>query len=135
MAGRRHSKNTKITVDGDDLSAYTNASDYEKTADDEDTTCYGASAHRYDPGLVDGTFKMSGFYENGATSPRATISALIGADAVTVLRQAEGTGTGKPQESFSLLFTKYAESNPVAGYITWAAEGKMCSVVTETTQS
>lgn len=135
MAGRSHGKNTVVSVDGDDLSAYTNASDYEKTADDEDTTCYGASAHRYDPGLVDGSFKMSGFYEKGGTSPKATISALIGADAVTILRKTEGTGTGKPQESFSALAVKYGESNPVAGYVTWSAEFKMCSVVTETTQS
>lgn len=135
MAGRRHSKNTIITVDGDDLSAYTNASDFEMTADDEDTTCYGATAHRYDPGLTDGSFKMSGFYENGTSGPAAVIKPLIGGASVVVVRKPEGTATGRPTETFDALPVKYGESNPVAGYITWSAEFKMSSAVVTTTQA
>lgn len=134
MAGRKHGKNTIVTIDGDDISAYSNASDFEKTADDEDTTCYGAAAHRYDEGLLDGSFKISGFYEAGASGPAAVIDPLVGGPAVPVVRKAEGTGTGKPSQAFSALPVKYAESNPVAGYITWAAEFKMVTVVTATTQ-
>lgn len=134
MAGRRHSKNTIITVDSDDLSAYTNASDIETTADSHDTTTYGAAAHRYEGGLFDGTFKMSGFYENGTSGPAAVLKPLLGTT-IAVVRKVEGTGSGKPSEAFDALLTKYAESAPVADYITWSAEFQLCTVVTTTTQS
>lgn len=131
---RSHGKNTKISVDGDDLSAYTNASDIERNADSHDTTTYGAAHHRHEGGLKDGTFKCSGFYETGVTGPGQTLKPAVGT-VVEIIRMPEGTGTGKPTETFDALLTKYTESAPVAEYVQWAAEFEITEVIADTTQA
>jgi hypothetical protein len=131
---KTHGKNTVIKVGADDISIYTNASEIERGADDHDTTCYGADDHVYDGGLGNHTFKMSGLYDSTATTgPRDVLKDLPGTK-VTITRQPEGTGSGKPQDSFSFLVTKYVESNPVADYITWSCEGKISGAITDTAQ-
>ena len=47
----------------------------------------------------------------------------------------EGTGTGKPTETFDGLLTKYAESSPVADYVQWSAEFELNEAPVETTQA
>jgi hypothetical protein len=132
---KSHGKETVIKVGSDDISQYTNASELERGADDHDTTCYGADDHVYDGGLGNHTFKMSGMYDTTATTgPRDVLKDTPGTK-VTITRQPEGTGSGKPQDSFSFLVTKYVESNPVADYVTWSCEGKVSGAITDTAQS
>lgn len=131
-----HSKETVVTVDSNDLSAFTNTSEFKPSTDSHDVTCYGNDGHVYAGGLTDGTFTMGGFYDTTAgTGPRAVFIALKGtAAAVTVTRQPEGAGAGKPQDSFSGLLTSYTESSPVADYVTWSAEFNISGDVTSSTQ-
>lgn len=120
---KKHGKLTVIKVNATDLSTYTNASELTRTADTHDTTTYGNDAHRYNGGLLDGKFQMSGFYDSTAVSgPRATLEPLIGVDGTTITRQPEGTGTGKAQDLFSAVLNSYVESSPVADFVTWTAE-------------
>jgi hypothetical protein len=120
---KQHGKRTVIKVGAADLSTYTNASELERTADSHDTTTYGNDAHRYNGGLLDGKFKMSGLYDNTAVSgPRAVLEPLLGVDGTVVTRQPEGTGVGKAQDVFSAVLNTYVESNPVADMVTWSAE-------------
>lgn len=130
---RTHGKDTEISVAGDDLTEYTNASDIERSADSSDTTTYGAEHHRHEGGLKDGTFKMSGFYEVGANGPHQTLAPAVGT-VVEVIRKVEGTGSGKPTETFDALLVKYAESAPVAEYVQFSAEFELNEVPVETTQ-
>ena len=131
-----HGKNTVITVDGDDLSQYTNNSAFERTADSHDVTGYGADSKSYNAGLLDGKFTMGGTYDNTADSgPAAVLRPLIGGDAVTVVRRPDGTGSGKAQDSFSAILIKYSESNPVADMVTWEAEWQISGDVDDTAQS
>jgi hypothetical protein len=51
-----------------------------------------------------------------------------------VVRRPEGTGSGRPQDSFSGLCTEYKESSPVADFVTWTASFRISGVVTSTTQ-
>lgn len=131
-----HGKNTHVEVDSNDLSQYTNSSEFSYTADSHDTTHYGDDGHVFSPGLTNGTFTMSGTYDSTAsTGPRAVLEPLIGAEAVTVIRQPEGTGSSLPQDSFSGLLTSYTESNPVADMVTWSAEFQISGAVDSTAQS
>jgi len=133
----KHGKNTVVKVDSTDLSAYTNSSEIEQGVDSHDVTCYGADGHAFAGGLTTGSWKMGGTYDSTAsTGPRAKLNAIIQAAAlVTVIRQPEGTGSTLPQDSFSCLFTKYVESNPVADMISWTAEGTVSGDVDSTAQS
>jgi hypothetical protein len=116
-----HSKRTFVSLDGEDLSAFTNTSNFEKNSDEHDVTCYGEDAHVVAGGLLGGTATMGGFYDTGVGGPRAIIEALVG-QTVEFIRQPEGTGASKPQDKVNVLVKKYNESNPVADYVTWSCD-------------
>jgi hypothetical protein len=129
-----HGKNTFISIDGDDLSDFTNTSELGRTADKHDVTCYGANSHAYEGGLLDGTGSMSGIYDNTAAGPRAVIEPLIGT-VVTLIRRPDGTGSGKAQDSVSVLVEGYTETNPVADMVAWSAELQLTGDVDSTAQA
>lgn len=130
-----HGKNTSVTVDSNDLSAFTNTSEFNPTADSHDTSTYGVDGHVFRAGLTNGTFTMGGIYDNTAsTGPRAVLQPLIGQDPVTVVRQPEGAGSGLPQDSFSAQLTSYTETNPVADMVSWSADFQVSGSVDSTPQ-
>lgn len=117
-----HGRNTVVKVATKDISAYCKTSSLELTADVHDTTGYGSTAHTKAGGLLDGSFTVSGTYDSTAVSgPRAALLPLVGTTAA-VIRQSEGTGTGKPQDAFSGVLKKYTETSPVDDMVTWSAE-------------
>lgn len=131
----KHGKDTYISIDGDDISAFTNTSELEVTVDEHDVTCYGAEDHVVAGGLGAGAISMGGIYDDTAAGPKAIIEPLIDAKAlVTLIRRPEGTGSGKPQESLSVLVKRYVETNPVADMITWSCEMTKSGPITRTTQ-
>ncbi len=130
-----HGKDTVITVATKDISAYCKTSSYEGSADVHETTGYGKQAKTKQGGLLDGKFSCGGTYDNTAsTGPRAALKPLLGTT-VAVIRKPEGTGTGKPQDAFSAVLSKYVETNPVDDMVTWSAEFEISDVVTTTTQA
>lgn len=130
-----HGKDTYISLDGDDLSAYTDTSSWEDTSEKHQVTCYGADRHAYAYGLGDGKLSFGGTYDNTNAGPKATIEGVKDAGAlVTLIRRPEGTGSGLPQESVSVLVEKYTESNPVADMIKWTCDLQMSGNITRTTQ-
>lgn len=129
-----HGKSTVIILDGDDLSAFTNTSSFERGADTHDVTTYGKNDHVFAGGLGMNSASMSGIYDNTAsTGPRAVIEPLVGST-VTLIRRPEGTGSGKPQDSVSVVVQKYVETSPVADMVTWSCEMQCSDAVTSTTQ-
>jgi len=128
-----HGKNTVITLDGDDLSAFTNTSELTRGADSHDVTCYGKNDHVFSGGLGKGSASMGGVYDNTATGPRAVIEPLVGT-LVTLIRKPDGTGAGKPQDSVSVLVEEYVETSPVADMVSWSVKLLMSDAVTSTTQ-
>ncbi len=118
-----HGRNTVITVNAVDLSAFTSSSDFDVSQDSHDVTTYGNDGHVYQGGLTDGTFSMEGTYDDGAAGPRGTLQALAATNLpTTVVRQPEGAGMGLTQDTFSALVTGYSESDPVDDMITWSCE-------------
>lgn len=129
-----HGKGTIIKVNATDLSAYCKTSEIKDGADKHDITGYGAGGHGYGGGLRDATISLSGTYFSGTTGPRGVLRPLIGQNAVTFIRQSEGTGTGKPQDSATVFVESYVETNPVADYIQWSAELSVCGVINDAAQ-
>lgn len=130
-----HGKNTVIKVETADLSGYTDSSELGRKADSHDVTTYGNDSHRKAGGLLDGTFKMSGTYDNTAmTGPRAKLEPLLGT-VCAIIRQPEGTGSSKPQDSFDALMTDYTETSPVADMVKWSCEFEIDGDVDSTAQS
>lgn len=130
-----HGKNTVVKVGADDLSQYTNASELTEAADTHDTTTYGNNAHRYDGGLLDNKFTMSGVYDNtAATGPAAVLKPLKGQSA-QITRQLEGAGTGKPQEVFTAILSSFVQTAPVADMVTWSSEWTIDGEVDDTAQA
>lgn len=130
----QHGKSTFVSLDGSDLSLFTNTSEITREADSHDTTVYGAEAHDYEGGLKNGTASLSGIYDNTAsTGPRAVIDPLVGTK-VVLIRQPEGAGPGLPQDSVTVLVLNYVETNPVADMITWSVELQLCDVIDTTAQ-
>lgn len=134
---KSHAKETVVKVNSVDLSVYCNTSAFKPATDSHDVTTYGADGHVYEGGLTDGTFTVGGFYDTTATvTPRPVLIALKGTAAkTTVIRQIEGAGSGKPQDSFSGVLTSYEESAPVADYVQWTAEFQISGDVDSTAQS
>lgn len=131
---KKHGKDTYISLAGTDLSTFTNTSELDVGADEHDITCYGVEDHEFAGGLGNGAVTMGGIYDDGASGPKAIIEPLIGTLA-TLIRRPEGTGSGLPQESLSVLVKRYVETNPVAEMITWSCEMTKSGAVTRTTQA
>lgn len=130
-----HGKDTYISLDGDDLSAYTDTSSWEDNTEVHQVTAYGAERHAYSAGLGDGKLTFGGTYDNSAAGPKAIIEPIQDAKLpVTLIRRPEGTGSTRPQESVSVLVTKYTESNPVADMVKWTCDLQMTGDISRTTQ-
>jgi hypothetical protein len=130
----QHAKSTFISLDGDNLSPYTNTSELKREADSHDVTTYGKNDHVFSGGLGKGGASLGGIYDNTAvTGPRAVIEPLIGT-VVELIRQPEGPGAGKPQDKVDVLITSYVETNPVADMVTWSVDLQLSDSVDTTPQ-
>lgn len=125
----KHGKSTVIKVGTTTFTPWVKTSTFERDVDQHDVTGGGASAHAYFSGLDDGTFTMSGTYDDTATGPHDTFKTGTGGS-YSMTWQPEGTGTGLPQAIFTGALTKYVETAPVDGVITWSADFKISGTVT-----
>ena len=118
----QHGKATVVTVATKDISAYTKNSAFERSAKTHDTTGYGVDDELYAGGLRSGKFTCSGWYDTTAVT--GTRGALLGKEgtALAIVRKVEGTGTGRPQDTFTAVLEKYTETDPHDDIVTWAAE-------------
>lgn len=128
-----HGKNTYISLDGDDLSAYCNTSQLGRTADSHDVTTYGKNSHVFAGGLGNGTASMGGIYDDTTAGPRDVIEPLIGT-VVVLVRRPEGTGSGKPQDTVDVLVTGFTETAPVADMVTWECQMQLSGDVASANQ-
>lgn len=129
-----HGKGTVHTLNAVDLSAFATEVDWTQTADKHDVTTFGAAAHAYQGGLLDGTATIKGIYDTGTTGPGKTIRPLIGT-VVTLVYEPEGVLTGKPVHTVSVLVTSFAETAPVADMIKWTCQVQFSGAVADTTHA
>lgn len=130
-----HGKGTVTTIDGDDLSAYSNSVQFNRSADTHDVTTFGKNSKVYAAGLKDGTATIEGIYDNTAlTGPGAVLRPLVGAAAVVLTYKPEGTGAGKPLATVDVLVTAYEETAPVADMVTWSCSLQLSDDIADTSQ-
>lgn len=129
-----HGKDTVVTLNSSDLSAFTNQVEFTQSADSHDVTTYGKDAHVFVGGLKNGTCTLSGVYDNTTSGPQDIIPPLIGT-VVDLVFKPEGTGTGLPQLSAQVLVQDYTVTNPVADMVTWSCTLQLSDDVTSTNQT
>jgi hypothetical protein len=130
-----HGKDGEVEVGANDISPHCNSIEWEESADVHDTTCFGATGHTKQGGLTDGKVSVKGIYDNTATTgPRDSVKAIKGTT-VTFTYRPEGTGTGKPEDTCSVVVSSYKESTPVDDMISWEAEFEISGAVTSSDQS
>jgi hypothetical protein len=130
-----HGKHMVVTVATNDISPYCKTSSYTRSAKNHETSGYGDDDEDYEPGLKGGKFTMGGVYDSTATvGPRNALHSLVGTR-VAVTRQPEGTGSGLPQDAFTMTLDEYVESAPNDDMVTWSASGTIAGGVTSSTQS
>lgn len=129
-----HGKGAIVTLASDDLSAYCNNIAPKRSADSHDVTTFGSSSHKYHGGLLDGTVTLTGLYESGMSGPKAVVEPLLGTNVVLTVKP-EGTGTGKPLDTVTVLVTAYEETIPVADMITWSCTLQCSGDLVTTSQS
>lgn len=137
-----HGKETRISIDAKDLSAFANSSELSRKGETHNVTTYGSPNYPdgrkpsvYHGGIVDATGKVSGVYDNtAATGPAAVLKPLVG-KTVVLQRQIEGLGVGKPQEVVDIIVGDYTETAPVADMVTWSCEFQCSGVIDETPQA
>lgn len=133
--GWQHSKDTELSVAGDDISGWTNTSEMTRGAGTSNVTHYGSDDEEHAGTLRNGQFTCGGTYDNAAaTGPGAVLDPLVG-QTVEIVRKAEGTGTGRPQQTFDAVLEQYVETAPVADYVTWSAQFKVSGPVVKTNQA
>lgn len=115
-----HGKTAYVSLSATDLSAFCTSVGNKRSADSHDVTTFGKTRKVYAGGLLDGTFDISGIYDNGASGPKAIVEPLIGT-VVELIYRPEGTGSGKPETTVDVLVTAYEETAPVADMVTWTA--------------
>lgn len=119
---KQHGKDTVVLVDSKDISQYTNTSSKTFAAMIHDLTTYGNDSQVNAGGLLTNAATIGGWYDTQAgTGPRAVLLPLRG-QTVTFIHRPEGTGSGKPQDSFSVVVGQYVETSPVADYVSWTCD-------------
>lgn len=130
-----HGHNAVVSIDGKAMSAYATSIKFSRTADNHDVTTFGKSAKVYKVGLTDGTASIDGVYDNTAsTGPGAVLRPMLGGAGVDLVYRPEGTGTGKPTSTVSVIVTAYEETVPVADMVTWTASLQMSDTIADSTQ-
>lgn len=129
-----HGKSTVIKINSKDLSLVTKSSELSRGADTHDTTGYGLDDYTFQGGLRKADFTAEGTYDSTAvTGPRAVLAPIIG-QTVPLIRQPEGTGSGKPQDSCSIVIEEFVESSPYNDMVKWSVKGKVSGAVNTTAQ-
>jgi hypothetical protein len=123
-----------LTVATKDISPSVKTSTFSGSADTYDSSGYGVTNKTKVSGIVDGKFTASGSYDVGATT--GTPAALEGQEGTShaINRKVAGTGTGKPQEVFTGILTKFDVTAPVDEIVSWSAEWEVTGTVNRAVQ-
>ena len=124
-----------LTVAAKDISLATKTSTFSGSADFYDASGYTMTSKQKVSGIKDGKFTASGSYDVGATT--GTPSALEGQEGVSfaIIRKVQGTGTGRPQETFTGILTKFDVTAPFDDLVSWSAEWEVTGDVVRTPQT
>lgn len=121
-------------LDSATLTDFIDTVTFTESADSLDITTFGNNGHRRRGGLTDGNISIGGVYDTTSAGPHDDIQPLIGT-VVTFDWRPEGTGTGLPTVTGSVLVQSYVESSAVADIVRWTAALEIDGDVTPGNQS
>lgn len=131
-----NSKNSKLSINGTDLSAYVDSvdglpPDYET----DDVTTFGVAGHKYATTLTNGTFTFGGPYDDTAsTGPDAVLAAAYAAGAaVAFIYGPAGSASGARRFTGSCIITQYKPTAAVGGVVRYTATAQVTGAVTTDT--
>lgn len=125
-----HGKDTHFTLDGTDISGYTDTSALERAVENAEVTSYGDDDRAYIAGLRGHTIPLGGAWD--PTLDAAVIGADDGAVVAFVFGPA-GSGSGAVRYTGNCLFENYTVSSPVSGRVAWSATMRVTGAVTRDT--
>ena len=117
-----------------DISAFIDTVTETESGDSLDVTTFGNNGHRKRGGLTDGSIAIGGVYDTTASGPHDVIKPLLNTVVAFVWRP-EGTGTGLPGTTGSVLVQSYVESSPVADIVRWTAALEIDGDTTDANQA
>lgn len=129
-----HGKDYYVSVDGTDLTEFVKTSNFEVNPDIHDITGSGTDDKNHRGGQVGRTFTMGGWYDSDEVTGPGMLEDLA-AQTVTMVRRNQGTGTGLPQQSFSVVVGKYVESQKNDDVLQWTCDFTVAGAVTKSTQA
>lgn len=113
-----HGRRTYISVDGTDITAYVDSSDFARTQDTADETAYGPDDKEYLGGHEDATFNASGKFDPTVDT---VLAGVLDGETVEIIWGPAGDGSGMPRYTSDFLVTNYQVSAPVADKVSWSA--------------
>lgn len=129
-----HGRLTVLKIGANDISPSTKTSTFSGSADVHDTSGYGLTNRTKSGGMIDGKFTASGSYDVGATTGTPTLLEGKEGTSFSLTRQVQGTGTGKPQEVFSAVLSKFDVTSPFDDMVSWSAEWEVSGTVNRAAQ-
>jgi hypothetical protein len=129
-----HGKGTVLKLGANDISLSTQNSAFSGSAEIAKSSGYTVTNHTKVAGIVDGQFTANGCYDIGATTGTNTLLEGKEGTSFSITRQVAGTGSGKPQEVFTGLLSKFDVSDPYDGLVQWSATWEVSGTVNRTAQ-
>lgn len=132
----RHGKDTFVSVDGVDLSAFTNSTSFGDETEANETTTYGRTRKTYIAGMGDGKITIGGPADDGAAAARKTLKPLKAAGTeVQFIFRPYGVGSGKQQSIVNVIITSFNDSAEVGDVVKWTCEMQETGPLDETDQA
>lgn len=130
-----HGKSATLTINSGAMTGFTNDSTLSRSVDTSEVTVFGLSAKTYVPGLADGTFSGSGFYDKTATTGSIAIMEAVyaGGAAVTCQYRPAGGGSGEYSYAFSAILTQWDISSAIGDAVGISFDMQITGAVTPTT--
>jgi len=126
-----HGSVAKLTVNSVDVSDYLSDATYNDSIDAAETTTLGKTAKTYIPGLDDGTFKCSGYFDPTMDAAIFAMKRLV----VPFTYSPQGIGTGLVQYTGNCVLSSYSVGTAVKDAGSGDAEWQITGDVTRTIQS
>lgn len=135
--GAAHGKDSVLTIATQNISPYIKTVDFNRSQDANDTTTKGSEGKTYRPGLTDGEIRITGLWDDAATTgTRTVLQALLDSETTTTFEWGpEGNDSGMIKDSGSAVLTQYDESSPVDDMVAFTATLKISGAVTTGTYS
>lgn len=117
------------------ITPYIKSIDFNRSNDANDTTTKGAEGKTYRPGLTDGEIRLTGLWDDTASTGSYTVlQSLLGVEVTVGFSYGpEGNTAGMEKLTGECVLTQYDESSPVDDMVAFTATLKISGDVTKGT--